>query len=244
MRIVKIHQKIREDDYTYQTLWRFSEDVVSLITCLYTSLMILHSTNDEPAQIDMNNNYIILCRCWFKFGVLHRDNDEPAIILYDNDGVKNAVREERWMIEGELRREDNTLPSIVGYHSNGTIISKIWNQDNVYRGPTTVLYYETGVLRMEIWKIGDIISRSGDRPAVISYSRDGMILSIEYIVDGERHRDYDKPAVVISTPVGRVHKMEWYIRGKRRRIDSNKPIKVFFSDNGEIDDKFYSPYII
>lgn len=176
----------------------------------YDEFGILHSYNDEPAQILIRGS-----KRWCYHGLLHRDNDNPAAIIFSGMVVivKYAtfgkVYKEVTYNDGALyyKKHGNLDGCPVSeikesfksgcncrtiYDSDGNIISKAYTNDNNQKGrdgedvlfnakPVAVTYYNNGNIKTEGWYVDGYLYRL-DGPAKIKYNEDGTIKKQTYSI--------------------------------------------------------------
>jgi hypothetical protein len=105
---------------------------------------VLHSFDDKPAEIWLNNKY------WYKLGKLHRDNDLPAIIHSDGSS--------EWFQNGLLHREQDLSARI-------TKEFQVWYKNGLrHRDNDLPASISAGI--QEWWKNGQL-HRDNDKPAII-----------------------------------------------------------------------------
>jgi hypothetical protein len=83
------------------------------------------------------------------------------------------------------------------------------------------------------WYSEGRLHRDGDKPAVVTFTEDGCLLSLEWYYAGRQHRDGNRPAVIVyqhkdncETPK-KLYR-EWWLNGVKQNKPAYKPEKVDF----------------
>lgn len=171
----------------------------------------LHSINDEPAYIVLNEKGVIIERQWFKNAMLHRDNDKPALIIYDNKGVKML---EQWYQNGKLHRDGN--PAYMNYFL-GTVNIKKW--------------YQNGELHREDDQPACIFYKTINE---VNY-----VIRCEWYQNGKYYRDNDEPTRVDYYDDGTFCQKVWFNENGKYYRKSNGPVDITYYPNGKTFKEMY-----
>ena len=167
--------------------------------CTYAN-GLLHSFNDEPIIITVNNIKIIRHvldvyigdSVWFSHGMIHRTSDLPAVLLHDHAS---------YYINDKLHR-DNDLPAII------TSRYSIWYCNGVKHRDNDLPALVNRTLNYSEWYWHGEMHRDNDRPAYVDIHGTSI-----WYCNGDKHRD-NLPAVIINNGYS-----AYYKHGNIHRID-------------------------
>lgn len=132
-----------------------------------------------------------------------------------------------------------TLPSEIKLYLNHNIHSERWYKNNlVHRGhdkPAVISYYKNGILAEKLWMIRYFISRQ-DNPAILQYYNDGAIKYQAWVVDNFPHR-LEGPAQIEYYDNGCIRYESFWIHGKHHRV--NNPAYIQYTRDGLIESEMW-----
>lgn len=117
---------------------------------------------------------------------------EPARKCWYSNG---AIKTEEWMVRNFLHNINCNCPAGKQWKNDGTLLSEIWaNIGTPHRenGPAITLYHTgSNNIRKKSWKVNGDGHRI-DGPAIELYNINGLLESMEFIINGENISNHVK----------------------------------------------------
>ena len=104
--------------------------------------------------------------------------------------------------------------------------------------PALIWYTDDGIMMSQYWYRDDRWHREGDLPAVINYREDGTIMTQGWYRDGLRHRDGDEPTVISYKEDGTIKLQRWYSKGRLHR-EGDGPAEIKYNESGAMVSQRY-----
>ncbi len=99
--------------------------------------------------------------------------------------------------------------------------------------PAAISYHENGQVHIEHWYRDEELHRDGGKPAKIAYFENGKPYLEEWVKEGKTHRDGDEPAVINYYNNGKVKNQQWLKEGLKFRAD-DKPAHIKYYEDGKL----------